>query len=341
MWSPVRKALGARPSPATSASGTPSASTPAASTAPAAERPVRVVRRRPAARVRLVVPAARRPGQRRLRRAARRHPPDPGHEGACGPACSTVRTSAPRSGRTPSSRAGTRRGRSRPASTGPRSPTGRVLFVGDAAMATDVMTGEGIGQALLTGRLAAEAIVAGGALDPPAPRRRYARRRAPPPRRRPPDVGRARPGARPRARRPRRHRRSSTTPAAWGRRNFARWMFEDEPRAVAAHPVALAPPGAGPPRPVRRDLIAPTTRTRPALRGRGATTRTRPAQSGHTTNEPRQHQHSADVVRQLAPHPLSAGGARRSTPARRGRTLSSSPAPGVAPNDRGVGCESS
>ena len=39
---------------------------------------------------------------------------------------------------------------------------GRVLFVGDAAAATDVMTGEGIGQALLTGRLAAEAIVAGG-----------------------------------------------------------------------------------------------------------------------------------------------------------------------------------
>jgi len=42
--------------------------------------------------------------------------------------------------------------------------SGRALFVGDAAMATDTMTGEGIGQALLTGRLAAEAIVAGGAL---------------------------------------------------------------------------------------------------------------------------------------------------------------------------------
>ena len=38
MWSPVRKALGARPSPATSASGTPSASTPATSTGPAAEQ---------------------------------------------------------------------------------------------------------------------------------------------------------------------------------------------------------------------------------------------------------------------------------------------------------------
>ena len=41
---------------------------------------------------------------------------------------------------------------------------GRVCFVGDAAMATDTMTGEGIGQALLTGRLAAEAMIAGGAL---------------------------------------------------------------------------------------------------------------------------------------------------------------------------------
>ena len=37
---------------------------------------------------------------------------------------------------------------------------GRTLFVGDAARATDVMTGEGIGQAVLTGRLAAEAIAA-------------------------------------------------------------------------------------------------------------------------------------------------------------------------------------
>ena len=34
----------------------------------------------------------------------------------------------------------------------------RTLFVGDAATATDPLTGEGIGQALLTGVLAAEAI---------------------------------------------------------------------------------------------------------------------------------------------------------------------------------------
>ena len=42
----------------------------------------------------------------------------------------------------------------------------RTLFVGDAAAATDPMTGEGIGQALLTGLLAADAIADGG------PRRR-------------------------------------------------------------------------------------------------------------------------------------------------------------------------
>ena len=39
---------------------------------------------------------------------------------------------------------------------------GRSLFTGDAAAATDPMTGEGIGQALLTGVLAAEAIEEGG-----------------------------------------------------------------------------------------------------------------------------------------------------------------------------------
>ena len=49
--------------------------------------------------------------------------------------------------------------------------TRRTLFVGDAAAATDPMTGEGIGQALLTGVLAAEAIEAGG-LDAAARRRR-------------------------------------------------------------------------------------------------------------------------------------------------------------------------
>ena len=43
---------------------------------------------------------------------------------------------------------------------------GRVLFVGDAAGACDPLTGEGIGQALLTGTLAARAILDAGALQP-------------------------------------------------------------------------------------------------------------------------------------------------------------------------------
>lgn len=107
---------------------------------------------------------------------------------------------------------------------------GRVLFAGDAAGATDVMTGEGIGQALLTGRLAAEAITGGT------------------------DVG-ARYAADVRAElvadhkmsvllgRALAHRRGARAAmaivdrsGAWGRRNFARWMFEDEPRAILATP---------------------------------------------------------------------------------------------------------
>ena len=48
---------------------------------------------------------------------------------------------------------------------------GRTLFVGDAAGACDPLTGEGIGQALLTGTLAAQAIVEAGATRPGARRR--------------------------------------------------------------------------------------------------------------------------------------------------------------------------
>ena len=58
--------------PATSASGTPSASTSPASGREAAPRAVRVVRARPPARLRVVVPAAGRSGQRRLRHRPRR-----------------------------------------------------------------------------------------------------------------------------------------------------------------------------------------------------------------------------------------------------------------------------
>lgn len=112
---------------------------------------------------------------------------------------------------------------------------GRVLFVGDAAAATDVMTGEGIGQALLTGRLAAAAIVSAGALQPDSAARRYER-----------EVGRElfadhrmskRLGAV--LKHPAGARGAIRIVAAsgrWGRRNFARWMFEDEPRAIATSP---------------------------------------------------------------------------------------------------------
>jgi geranylgeranyl reductase family protein len=111
----------------------------------------------------------------------------------------------------------------------------RVLFVGDAAAATDVMTGEGIGQALLTGRLAAEAIERGGALQPDFVADEYEalvhaelvadHRMA------------KRLGA------VLTHRRGAEWAlrivehsGQWGRRNFARWMFEDEPRAIALSP---------------------------------------------------------------------------------------------------------
>lgn len=115
---------------------------------------------------------------------------------------------------------------------------GSVLFVGDAAMATDTMTGEGIGQALVTGRLAAQAIA-----DAPAG---------------PDGTGRESAGERyrvaarhhlvadhrmsvllSRVLRSQRGARGAVRVAganAWTRRNFARWMFEDEPRAVVVTP---------------------------------------------------------------------------------------------------------
>ena len=111
--------------------------------------------------------------------------------------------------------------------------SGRVLFVGDAAAATDPMTGEGIGQALLTGRWAAEAIIAHG-----------------------PDLA-----ARDAQYRHEVHRdlvvdhhlaevlskvlehplgaRGAVRVAGlndWTRRNFGRWLFEDYPRAVMLTP---------------------------------------------------------------------------------------------------------
>jgi geranylgeranyl reductase family protein len=109
----------------------------------------------------------------------------------------------------------------------------RTLFVGDAAAATDPMTGEGIGQALLTGVLAADAIGAGG-LDAPSVTAGYER------------SVRAALVADHRMSmlliRALKHRRGARTAVriagatAWTRRHFARWLFEDYPRAVLATP---------------------------------------------------------------------------------------------------------
>ena len=110
----------------------------------------------------------------------------------------------------------------------------RTMFVGDAARVTDVMTGEGIGQAVLTGRLAAEAVLAAGALEPSVATARYEA-----------DV---------RHHLFADHRISALLTKVlahprgiagavrlvdtndWTRRHFARWMFEDEPRAVIVTP---------------------------------------------------------------------------------------------------------
>jgi geranylgeranyl reductase family protein len=125
---------------------------------------------------------------------------------------------------------------------------GRVFFTGDAAMATDVMTGEGIGQALLTGRLAAEAIIAAGALQPDHAATAYrvavdhhlfADHR----------MSRALGSVLGTSWGARGAIRVVAASGGWGRRNFARWMFEDEPRAVVLTPSRwhrhfLAQPGA-------------------------------------------------------------------------------------------------
>jgi geranylgeranyl reductase family protein len=112
---------------------------------------------------------------------------------------------------------------------------GRTLFVGDAAAATDVMTGEGIGQALLTGRLAAEAITAAGATNPATADDLYRRSVAHhlfADHRMSRTLGRVLAtswGARGAI-------RVVAASGPWGKRNFARWMFEDEPRAVVLTP---------------------------------------------------------------------------------------------------------
>ncbi|GJM37701.1 MAG: menaquinone reductase [Acidimicrobiales bacterium] len=104
-----------------------------------------------------------------------------------------------------------------------------TMFVGDAAAVTDPMTGEGIGQALLTGRLAAEAIM--GDADAIATYEREVRRELVA------DDRMARVLI-PLLARPliARGALKLTGATGWTRRNFARWMFEDYPRAMVATP---------------------------------------------------------------------------------------------------------
>lgn len=111
---------------------------------------------------------------------------------------------------------------------------GRVLFAGDAAGACDPMTGEGIAQALETGEAAARAVAQAG---PDAPARAAARYR------RVVHTGMAVDDRLSTILSSVLARRSGSDralgivdTAGWGRRNFARWMFEDYPRAVALTP---------------------------------------------------------------------------------------------------------
>ena len=116
---------------------------------------------------------------------------------------------------------------------------GRALFVGDAACATDPMTGEGIAQALFTGRRAAEAVLAGG--PGPSGRERgidvAGRYQQAVERELFPDHKLSRLLSRALS-----HRKGVRIPLRlagatdWTRRNFARWLFEDYPRAVVLTP---------------------------------------------------------------------------------------------------------
>jgi len=112
--------------------------------------------------------------------------------------------------------------------------SGRVLFAGDAAYATDPLTGEGIAQALLTGMLAARAMNAAGPSEPCRAATAYET-----------GVRSALFADHRMARalvRVVRHRRgvdaalrlASLSP--WTARNFGRWLFEGYPRALVMTP---------------------------------------------------------------------------------------------------------
>ncbi len=114
---------------------------------------------------------------------------------------------------------------------------GRTLFVGDAARVGDLLTGEGIGQALETGTAAAQALIEHRHLGADSVRQAYEQ-----------SIGRTlRPD----------HRMAALLQGwlhhnwvtdlslrtaglnSWTRANFARWLFEDEARGVLLTPSRL------------------------------------------------------------------------------------------------------
>jgi geranylgeranyl reductase family protein len=111
---------------------------------------------------------------------------------------------------------------------------GRILFVGDAAGATDPMSGEGIGQALETGRDAVQAILTQGIDHPTSIRQQYETELLK-------GMGRDHRLARTlsdllASPRTAEMALGLTGACDWTRRNFARWLFEDYPRAAALNP---------------------------------------------------------------------------------------------------------
>ncbi len=111
---------------------------------------------------------------------------------------------------------------------------GRIHFVGDAIGAADPMTGEGIAQALRTGRLSALAIIKSGPFKPQQAEAIYKKAISA-------ELGHDHQFA---GRLQKLLEKSETAELAlqlanyndWTRRNFARWMFEDYPRALALTP---------------------------------------------------------------------------------------------------------
>lgn len=110
----------------------------------------------------------------------------------------------------------------------------RALFVGDAAALGDPMTGEGIGQALASGIAAADAILEAGLQDARSARRNYeswVRENLRADNKLAALLSRAL-----------RHRKGARAAIAvagatpWTRQHFARWLFEDEPRAALLTP---------------------------------------------------------------------------------------------------------